>query len=282
MYSRLADNFDPALIDSSRSALLELVQTLTPYSRGIVLVGGWVPWLLIRDHLRGGETFSHVGSIDIDFVVDPAAVPTGETPSMAQLMLGVGWRRLPIKHFGFERTMVGRDGVSRDIQVDFLTAAPEGEVDQYLQRELQPDLRAKTLRGAEIALRHHAPHRVSATLPNGEEGRAEVQMLDVVGCLGTKGIALGARFKHKDAYDIVSVLDNYGEGVREVSALVRPFAHEPELAASLQVIREKFSTERSDGPVWYGEFLQPGDEDARQRLQQRAFQLASEFFRQLG
>jgi hypothetical protein len=279
MNARLSGNFEPELINSSRTALFELVGTLSPYSRGIILIGGWVPWLLIRDHLREGETFTHVGSIDIDFVVDPAEVGPEATPTMAQLMAVVGWRHVPIKHFAFERTMLGRDGVARDIQVDFLTAAPDGEVDQFVQRQLQPDLRAKTLRGAEIALRHHAPHRVYATLADGSEGNAEVEMLDAVGCLGTKGVALGARFKHKDAYDIVSVLDNYGKGVREVSDLVRPFAQEPLMAGALQVIREKFATEKSDGPMWYAEFLQPGDDEARLRLQQRAFQLASEFFR---
>ncbi|MCI4352662.1 MAG: hypothetical protein L3K14_04660 [Thermoplasmata archaeon] len=282
MIPRLASDFDPALIDSSRSALIELVRTLSPYPRAIILVGGWVPWLLIRDHLREGETFTHVGSIDIDFVVDPAAVRETESPTMAELMVAVGWRRMPVKHFGFERTIIGSDSIPRDIQVDFLTTAPDGEVDQYLHRELQPGFRAKTMAGAEIALRHHAPHLISGTGPDGVEVDVEVEMLDAVGCLGTKGIALGARFKHKDAYDIVSVLDNYGAGVEEVSDLVRPFAEEPRLAEALRVIREKFATERSDGPVWYADFLGPGDEAARLRLEQRAFQLASEFLRLLG
>ncbi len=282
MIPRLAADFDPALIDSSKSALIELVRTLTPYARAITLVGGWVPWLLIRDHHREGETFTHVGSIDIDFVVDPAEVRETESRTMAELMAAVGWRRTPVRHFAFERTIIGADQVSRDIEVDFLTTAPDNDVDQYLHRLLQPDLRAKTLRGAEIALRHHSPHRVSGRLPEGGEASVEVQMLDAVGCLGTKGIALGARFKHKDAYDIVSVLDSYGGGVKEVSGLVRPFAREPLMAEALQVIREKFVTERSDGPVWYAEFLGPGDEAASLRLQQRAFQLSSEFLRLVG
>lgn len=282
MYARLAGDFDPALIDSSKSALIDLVRTLTPYSRAIILIGGWVPWLLIRDHLREGETFTHVGSIDIDFVVDPAGVPTGSSPSMTELLIAAGWARIPLKHFGFERSVVGRDQVARDIQVDFLTSAPGDEVDQYLHRELQPDFRAKTLKGAEISFKHHAPHRVSRSLPDGAEESVEVEMLDAVGCLGTKGIALGARFKHKDAYDIVSILDNYGAGVKEVADLVRPFAHEAPLSGALQVIQEKFATDRSDGPNWYADFLQPGDETSRRRLQQRAYQLSSEFFRLVG
>ncbi len=279
MMPRLSIDFEPALIESSRTALLELGFTLTPYAHALVLVGGWVPWLLIRDHLRRGETFTHVGSIDIDFVVDPNGLPGDESQTMAQLMEAVGWRHVPVRHFAFERTLVGRDRIARDILVDFLSPAPEGNAAEYLQREIQPDLRAKTLKGAEIALVHHAPQRLSGLLPDGSSATVEIQMLDVAGCLGTKGIALGARFKHKDAYDIVSILDNYGAGVREVSERVRPFVKEPLMRESLQVIREKFATERSDGPTWYAEFLQPGDDAARLRFRQRAYQLAAEFLR---
>ena len=106
-------------------------------------------------------------------------------------------------------------------------------------------------------------------------------MLDVTGCIGTKAIALGDRYKQKDAYDIVSVIDHYGTGVGEVADVVRPFAREYLFATSFEVLRSKFRTERSEGPKWYAEFV-GGDRDASERLAQRAFQLVNEFSRLLG
>ena len=136
------------------------------------------------------------------------------------------------------------------------------------------------MRGAELALNHREVRKLSGTLPGGAESTAEFLMLDVAGCLGTKGIALGERFKHKDAYDIVSVLDDYGSGIPEIARIVRPFRQEPIMGDAIRVLADKFRTERSEGPAWYSEFL-GGDGVARETNAQRALQLAREFLRLL-
>lgn len=276
MSARLAGDFDPNLIAASKSALLELARCLKHYSKGLILVGGWVPYLLIEGRLRPGNPFTHVGSIDIDFVVDPSEVGEDEYQTIVELIRGVGWKPIEKKRFSFERSVPGADGQARDIQVDFLSTTPEGYGRKHRHRPIQPDLEARTMRGAELALRHRAPRRLSGVLPDGAETSVEFLMLDVVGSLGTKGIALGERFKHKDAYDIVTVLDDFGGGVREVSALVKPFVSEALMAEALNVIEAKFQSPRSEGPVWYAEFL-AGDPASRASNTQRAFQLVAQF-----
>lgn len=280
MNPRFADDFDPVTTGASRSALLELARTLKHYSDALVLVGGWVPYLLIEEHLRPGNPFTHVGSIDIDLVVDPSKIGEDEYRTIVELMGDVGWREIPGKRFSFLRTVPSTDGVPRDIQVDFLTPTLDGPGREHRHRPIQPDLQARTMRGAELALTHRSLRKLSGNLPDGAETAAGILMLDVVGCLGTKGIALGERFKHKDAYDIVSILDNYGSGVSEMASLFKPFASDPLIDEALRVIEDKFRTERSEGPVWYAEFLK-GDAVAREANTQRALQLAKEFQRQL-
>jgi hypothetical protein len=281
MSPRLAGDYHSALTGASTSALLELVRALKRYTTALVLVGGWVPYLLLEEHRRGGEPLTHVGSIDIDFVVDPGQIGEDEYATIVELITAAGWREITGKRFSFERTVPGSDGVPRDIQVDFLTLAPHGPGRSHRHRPVQADLPARTMRGAELAWSHRTSRRMHGALPGGAETDVEFLMLDVVGCLGTKGIALGERFKHKDAYDIVSVLDGYGEGVGEVAPLVRPFAAEPRMAEALKVIAEKFRTERSEGPTWYAEFL-GGDHASQLRSSQRAYQLVHEFGRLLG
>jgi hypothetical protein len=273
---RLAGDFQSTLTEASKSTLLELARTLKPYSQAIVLVGGWVPYLLIEENPREGPPFSHVGSIDIDFVIDPGQIGDDEYRTVVELIHDVGWRDIPGKRFSFERTVPQHGGRSNDIQVDFLTCEPASSRKAPRHRKLQADLEARTMRGAELALAHRAPRRMQGTLPGGAETDVELLMLDVVGCLGTKGIALGERFKQKDAYDIVSILDNYGKGVSEIAGLVRPFASEPLLSEALEIVATKFRTEHSEGPVWYAEFI-GGDPDAQARASQRAHQLVSEF-----
>jgi hypothetical protein len=237
-----------------------------------------VPYLLIQEHPREGGSFTHVGSIDIDFVIDPNQVGDEEYHTLVELIQPIGWRGIPGKRFSFERTISARGGDSYDIQVDFLTTAATGSEHGHRHRQLQPDLEARTMRGAELALTHRATRRMEGTLPGGAQTEVEFLMLDVVGCLGTKGIALGERFKQKDAYDIVAILDNFGRGVPEIATLVRPFASETLMREALEVLAAKFGTERSEGPAWCAEFM-GGDAGARERQSQRAYQVVSEFCR---
>ncbi|MDG6970080.1 MAG: hypothetical protein JRN54_03105 [Nitrososphaerota archaeon] len=280
MNPRLAADFDPALIRASRSALLELARTLKHYSEALVLVGGWVPYLLIENHPRPGIPFTHVGSIDIDLVVDPGKVGEEEYATIVEMIGEVGWKGIGGKRFSFFRTVPCEDGIRRDIQVDFLTSQVKVTGREHRHRPIQPDLQARTMRGAELALDHRGVRKLSGTLPGGAETTVEFLMLDVAGCLGTKGIALGERFKHKDAYDIVSILDDYGSGIPEIARLIKPFRHDPLMEEAIRVLADKFRTERSEGPAWYSEFL-GGDGVAREASAQRALQLASEFLRLL-
>jgi hypothetical protein len=275
MSARLAVDFNPALTAVSRAALLELVRVLRRYSSALVLVGGWVPYLLLEGNRRAGNAFAHVGSIDVDFVIDPGRVGEEEYATVVELITAVGWQAIQGKRFSFERTVPGSDGIARTIKVDFLTPAADGSGRSHRHRLIQSDLPARTMRGAELASTRRTLGHLQGRLPGGAETEVEFLMLDVVGCLGTKGIALGERFKQKDAYDIVSVLDHYGQGVGEVSRLVRPYVAEPMMAEGLGTIFERFRTERSEGPVWYAEFV-GGDRDAQLRASQRAHQLVQE------
>lgn len=94
-------------------------------------------------------------------------------------------------------------------------------------------------------------------MPNGAVTEVDFKMLDVVRCLGTKGIALGDRYKHKDAYDLVSVLDHYGSEVLESSNAFKPFLEETQIQESLRRINKIFSSERAEGSLLYADFLEP-------------------------
>lgn len=281
MTPRLANAYTSALTGASKTALLELGRTLRTYRESLVLVGGWVPHLLIEGHGPLASEFLHVGSIDIDFVVDPNRIGEDEYATIVELISAVGWRACEGKRFSFERTVAGSDAKPYEIQVDFLTLPPRETGRTHRHRSIQVDLQARIMHGAELALAHRSPIHLSGRLPGGADSEADLLMLDVTGCLGTKAIALGERFKHKDAYDIVSVIDRYGVGVREVADLVRPSSGEPLLAEALEVLSMKFRTDRSEGPIWYAEFL-GGERDSRDRAAQRAFQVVQEFRRLLA
>ena len=188
---------------------------------------------------------------------------------------------MPGKQFTFERKIRGEDAVVRDITVDFLTPQQKSEGREHRHRGVQSDLRARTMVGAELGLVHNYWYRMKGEMPNGAMTEIDFKMLDVVGCIGTKGIALGDRYKHKDAYDIVSVLDHYGNGVKEVANAFVPFLEESQIQESLKRIGKMFSNERSEGALLYAEFLEPLNKEEGEIFAQRGYMLVSEFLSNL-
>ncbi len=281
MKTRFSSAFEDQLIATSKGALVELIRTLRPYKEAIVLVGGWVPYLLLESHKAPEDAFRHVGSIDIDLIVDPNRVSDDEYQTIVELIGETGWEQVPGKLFTFERKIRGKDAVDRDITVDFLTPQQKSEGRGHRHRGVQSDLRARTMVGAELGLQHNFLYRMKGEMPNGVETEIDFKMLDVVGCIGTKGIALGDRYKHKDAYDIVSVLDHYGNGVKEVADEFAPFLEESQIQESLTRLGKMFSNERSEGPLLYAEFLEPLDKEERDVFAQRGYRLVSEFLAKL-
>jgi hypothetical protein len=279
---RLSNDYDRALVEASRSALLELAITLGRYREALVLVGGWVPYYLLRDHQLPDNPFVHVGSIDIDLAVDPDRIEPREYATIEELVTERGWTRSDGRPFSFERTVPSPvDGAERVVVVDMVTSQSERSVVRNRDRELQKGLTVRPFRDVPIALAHRSEVTVDGELPSGGEVRVSILMADVVGCIGMKGHALGDRYKEKDAYDIWSVVDNYGEGPREVAREVRPHRREPLIEEALGHIEELFSSPLAAGPRWVADFHAADTEEARERRRQRAYQVIRMFLEDL-
>ena len=252
---RLSTEYARALVEASRSALLELAITLGAYRDALVLVGGWVPYYLLRDHQLPDNPFVHIGSIDIDLAVDPDRIEPREYATIAELLTERGWTSSERRPFSFERTVPSPvDGTEQVVLVDLVTTQSERHVVRNRDRELQRGLMVRPFRDVPMALDHRSEVTIDGELPGGGEVRADVLMADVVGCIGMKGHALGDRYKEKDAYDIWSVVDNYGEGPREVARAIHPHRDEPLVAEALGHIEELFSGPRAAGPRWVADF----------------------------
>jgi hypothetical protein len=100
----MARNYQDGITAASRSGLAEVMTTLGAYREALVLIGGWVPYLILEEF--GGEgafkadafqadafqvEFVHVGSIDIDLVVDPDLVDAERYATIVDLLLGRGY-----------------------------------------------------------------------------------------------------------------------------------------------------------------------------------------------
>jgi len=94
---RTARDYEDDVTATSRVGLAELMTVLGGYRDALVLIGGWAPFVILErsgapgafqaDAFQGDAFqtgFAHVGSIDIDFVVDPAIIDADRSVARAR------------------------------------------------------------------------------------------------------------------------------------------------------------------------------------------------------
>lgn len=165
---RVAASYERPLVEASRSALLELALSLRAYRGALVLVGGWVPYFLLQDRQATDERLEHVGSIDVDWVVDSSSIGAKEYATIVQIIKDRGWAPWQRNLFSYTKQIPSPvDGRLYEIRVDFLAPEPDKLAGKHRHREIQPDLKARTMRGAPLALAHRSEIRIGGQLPGG-------------------------------------------------------------------------------------------------------------------
>jgi len=281
MKPRTIDDYGDDITSASFSALTEVETALRSYKNSLVLIGGWVPFLLIEKFGRKDTGFRHTGSIDIDLAVNPDTV---ESDGYARIVEIIEGRDYVMKRSKDGQPVPGSyikcvespaSGKPFTIQVDFLTT-PEPRETSHRHRKVQPGLQARKAEGCDLAIHHNMRTAVQGRLPGDDETELELLTLDITGCIGMKGVVLGDRYKEKDAYDIFSVVSQCHERSSAVAAMVRPYAGEPSMRRGLDTIRTKFGNIMSDGPAWVGRFRSPIAGEQQKRYQAEAFVAVSE------
>lgn len=141
---------------------------------------------------------------------------------------------------------------------------------------VQKNQNARILDSASLAFDHNIVRTLNGLLPNNAETRVTFKMSDVVGCIGTKSIALGNRYKNKDAYDLVSLVNHYGTGIEEVAFMFTGSLGDKLVQESLAKLKEKFKTQQSEGPILYAEFMQAIEGAGKEAYVQRAYMVVNE------
>jgi len=280
MVERLSNAYESNLTSASLSAMLELGVTLKYYKDSMVLVGGWVPYFLIEEF--GKKEFSHVGSIDIDFAINPDEIDANEYATIIDMIKRRGYNNRIAKdgsiiQFSFiKKIRSPNDKREYDIQVDFLTS-PTISNKKHRHRMVQHDLPARITKGCDLAFNHNMNKRIEGLLPDNGESKIEIKMLDIPGCIGMKGIVLGEGYREKDAYDIYSVIGHCLENPSNIAKKVKPYLNEPSMKEGIDSIKDKFRNIRAEGPSWTAIFMYPTEEEMQDRIKAESYILVKEF-----
>ena len=265
-------DYTAAAVEAARSVLIELTHILGEYRDDMVLVGGWIPELLIPQSQE-----RHVGSLDVDLALNHKELTAAGYRMIGEILLQHGYAQDKQQPFIFHKTVRGHV-----VQVDFL-AGEYGGTGKSRRTQKALDMQPRKARGCDLVFQIE-PARVSVKgkLPDGVLDEVQVQIASVVPFLVMKGMALDDRRKAKDAYDICFVLSNYPGGVEAVVAVFKPYLELVLVKEGLKKIAAKFATLDHIGPKDVADFDDTLDAQEHTIRQRDAFEKVSFLLRQLG
>jgi hypothetical protein len=273
MEPRLASDYGERQVEAARRVLVDLGQILGGFRECVVVVGGWVPDLLLPQAAE-----PHVGSIDVDLALDAARLRDGRYAELLGLLLETGRYRKGPKPFQLITNVDLKDG-EKPLVVEVDILAP-------VELRLRGHGRVKGFRvlqakGCAAAFRAPEVIDVSGPMIDGVKNTVQVRVASLPDFIMMKCLALAGRDKPKDAYDIVYCLDHARGGLAAIAAVWRSHTGEPDIAQAIRVLREKFGSVEAFGPQRAAAFRDLASGDERAIAARRAYELVQTLLRLL-
>src|SRR3990172_7571821 len=132
-------------MEASKAVLIELIHLMGEFRDHMVVVGGWVPALLLPE---AAEPYG--GTLDIDLALDFRQIPEDFYRTILQSLSARGYRQDPAQPFRFFREvrLSGREPVV--VEIDLLADEYGGTSAGHRIQPIQ-DARARLARGCDLA-----------------------------------------------------------------------------------------------------------------------------------
>jgi hypothetical protein len=215
-------------VEATRVLLHEACALLASQGEDAVLIGGWVP-----DVRFPTARPSHIGSIDVDMLL---RLQQEQHKVVVALLLQNGFRPGQNQYQFLKDVRLG-NGRTVTARLDLLTSARH-----HAKYFSVADTSPQPVHGTDIAFRDNA------VLPIGASGEVEIRVAGIAAFLTMKSIALHARERPKDAYDIHYCLEHYPDGIEGLVAQFLSLKDDELVIEGVQKLAAKFRSEEDDGP----------------------------------
>lgn len=278
MEPRFVEEYTDRKVEAAKRALVDVMQVLASYEHCLVLVGGWVPELLIHD-----AEVPHIGSIDVDLALDTNKLMEGRYAEMFQQLLETRRYKRGEKEFQLQTTIDLQDGAAPIVvDIDFLAAA-DAETEKNKPKLLQ-GFRLLKADGCAAAFYEPTSHKVEGHMASGASNTVSIQVASIPDFLIMKAVALKRRDKPKDAYDICYCLQNFQGGIPELAEAwkKRLSSNQKDVQLATAYLREKFKSVDAYGPQQVVAFYNSSNQEERDIQAQRAYQLVNTFLEKVA
>lgn len=249
-----AAGYPPDQVVRVKATCLYLATKLGDLMPELVVVGGLVPSLLVEQENLPENVMPHVGTMDLDLGLAFALVGEQRYQEVAE--------RLRNAKFTPDKNAEGQPTRQRwrisdpPVTVDFLIE-PEKSAEAQAGRlfPLTKDWAAIIAPGLHLAFKNNRKVTLSGKTIVGETAERVIRVCGAGAFVVLKGLAFHIRGENKDAYDLFYLLRNYGHGVSDVVAELRPLFPDESAARALEYLRADFKDSESIGPRRVAEFL---------------------------
>lgn len=245
-----------------RATCLYVATKLGDLMDELVVVGGLVPTLLIDPAGLPEGTPAHVGTLDLDVGLTLAILDEGRYRTLTERLRNAGFAQDKTEEGLPTRQRWRIEASAGTVTVDFLIP-PSLETDQAGKlRDIERDFAAIISPGLKLAFQDRQCVRIDGTTIFGENASREVWVCGPGAFVVLKALAFQGRGENKDAYDLFYLVRNYGGGVEDVAASLRPLLEDAEARQAIDVLRSNFLHHDSTGPRRVAVFLvgRPDDE----------------------
>lgn len=268
---RFEGDYSARQTEAAHRVLVDIGQVLASFKECVVVVGGWVPDLLLTN-----TTEEHVKSIDVDLALDAAKLSDGRYAELLTLLIDTQRYHRSEKAFQLYTTVdLGDSQAPVRVDVDFL-APKEFKLRSQRPKKIE-GFRVQQADGCGAAFLAPEAIMVEGRMINGALNSVELRVAAMPDFLVMKCYALKGRDKPKDAYDLCFCLDQVADGGAEIAVIWKARGANKDIAVALEVLRTKFHSVDDYGPRQVVEFHQSRNTAEREIQAQRAFQLVQRF-----
>lgn len=264
-------------IEAARRVLVDLGQVLGSFFEdSIVVVGGWVPDLLIEEEVDE----PHTGSIDVDLALNARKLEGGRYAQLVRTLLATGRYTQADEPFKLRATVdLGDRAPPVVVDVDFLK--PTEKLSKRKKPRQLPKFRPLDAPACKAAFEHPQAVTLEGVTLSGAENTVHLQVASLPDFLIMKAFALAGRDKPKDAYDICYCLQHAPKGRAQLARDWRSRKGDALVKKAIAHLDEKFASVAAFGPSQVVAFYASASKEERELQAREAFELVRDFLRRV-
>jgi hypothetical protein len=271
---RFAADYSAQDVALAKATYLTVARVLGDHADTLVVVGGFVPYLLVPQEGLGVDD-AHIGTADLDIVLHIGLLDEEAYKSVSELMRESEFEpdKKPDTGALVPQRWVAPGSGGKAI-VEFLIPPSKDQEPNKWVKNLERDFAAFLLPGGELAFQDARTIDVSGVDLRRAQVIRAMQVCGPASFLVLKALAHKKRDKPKDAYDINYLVSKLPGGNAKIIDAFRALGPSEVVEEALGILAAAFETLDSSGPVDVAIFLGDAEnEDIRRDVSARVLDL---------